>query len=226
MIKGAVFDLDHTLFDRYATLAAILPAFCSHFEMGMDIESATALMIEADKKCVHNGWGKVLEYLSERGFFAKVPTLEEYTEALLSEFRKKSVEYPFTKPMLDELHAMGIKTGLITNGRSAVQRGKLAQLTLEPYLDEIIISGEFGEQKPKPGPYLAMAERLGFRPDELIYVGDNPSTDILGARAAGYIPVWVATLGWWSIPEIEKTEYSVNDVSEIPALIRKMNGEA
>ena len=26
MIKGAIFDLDHTLFDRYATLRAALPA--------------------------------------------------------------------------------------------------------------------------------------------------------------------------------------------------------
>lgn len=227
MIKAAVFDLDHTLFDRYGTLAAIMKPFCSHFKMGegMTLEKATAMMTDADKRFVHRGWPCIYKYLCENGFFAEPPTYDEYSETLLSEFRKQTVPYPFTKPMLDELHSMGLKTGLITNGRSEVQRGKLSKLGLESYLDEIIISGEFGEEKPSPAPYLAMAEKLGFKPGEIIYVGDNPATDIQGARNAGYIPVWVSTLGWWSVPEIEKTKYAVSDVSEVPDLVRKINAE-
>ena len=223
MIKAAVFDLDHTLFDRYGTLAKILPKFCEHFEMGVDIEKATELMIDADKKYVHSGWENIHSTLVEQGFFAVPPTFDEYKEALLLEFSKCAVPYSFTKPMLDELHAMGIKTGLITNGRSEIQRGKLRQLDLESYLDEIIISGEFGAAKPDPSPYLAMADRLGMEPGEIIYVGDNPSTDILGARNAGFVPVWVETLGWWTFPDIERAEYSVKDVSEIPSLIKEIN---
>lgn len=227
MIKGAVFDLDHTLFDRYGTIKAIIGDFCSHFELGdgITLEKAAELMIAGDKKYNHRGWRETLNYLISEGMFKNPPTFEEYSQTLLNEFRKVSVPYDFTKPMLDELHAMGIKTGLITNGSSATQRGKIENLGLEPYLDEIIVSGEFGVNKPDPAPYLEMAKRLNFKPEELIYVGDNPATDILGARAGGYIPVWVATFGWWTIPEVEETEYKVNDVSEIPDLIRKMNGE-
>ena len=32
MIKAVVFDMDHTLFDRYATIRAVMPAFCEAFE--------------------------------------------------------------------------------------------------------------------------------------------------------------------------------------------------
>ena len=224
-IKAAVFDLDHTLFDRYATTALIMPEFIKDFDIadGVTVERATELMIKGDKQYNHRGWDKILEYLVKEGMFKTVPTVEFYTETLLKHFRTAAVEYPFTKPMLDELHAMGLKTGLITNGKSITQRKKLEMLGLESYLDEIVISGEIGFAKPKPEPFIEMAKRLNLKPEEIIFVGDNPVTDIEGARAGGFVPVWVATMGWWTIPEIEKTEYSVNDVSEIPALIREMN---
>ncbi|MCR5150993.1 MAG: HAD family hydrolase [Clostridiales bacterium] len=225
MIKAAVFDLDHTLFDRYGTLRAIMPPFCARFDMSVSVEVATELMIEYDKLYVHTGWEQIYSHLVSKGVFRTAPTFDEYKEALLDEFSKQSVEYPFTKPMLTKLRQSGIKTGLITNGRSEIQRGKLRQLSLEPYLDEIIISGEIGFHKPSPEPFMEMAKRLSLEPHEIIFVGDNPETDITGARNAGFVPVWVATLGRWTIPEVEKTKYSVNDVSEIPDLINIINEE-
>lgn len=225
MIKAAVFDMDHTLFDRYATMAKVMPVFYEKFDFadGFDLEKVTDLMIKADKLYNHDGWGRVLEYLVDLGMFKTVPTVEQYSDCLLATFRTAAVEYPFAKPMLDTLHEMGLKTGLITNGDSNTQRSKIAMLGLESYLDEIIISGEIGFAKPGPEPFRIMADRLNLKPEEIIFVGDNPSTDIEGARAGGFVPVWVATLGRWTLPQIEKTKYSVKDVSQIPQLINAIN---
>ena len=57
MIRGVVFDLDHTLFDRYATLSAVAPYFCSYFDVapGMTPEKLTPLWCRDDKEFVHLG---------------------------------------------------------------------------------------------------------------------------------------------------------------------------
>jgi len=39
--------------------------------------------------------------------------------------------------------------------------------------------------------FLSICERLEVPPDEVIYVGDDPVTDIEGARRAGLRTVWV-----------------------------------
>ncbi|MCR5485796.1 MAG: HAD family hydrolase [Clostridiales bacterium] len=221
-VKGVVFDLDHTLFDRYATLAEIMKDFVVHFDVseGMTAEKAAELITYADKHFVHFGWDRILAYLTEKGMFKTAPSLSEYSEYLLDMFTKIAVPYPFTKPTLKMLRENGIKTGLITNGRGEVQRAKLRLLGLDDgCFDEIIISGEFGKRKPSPEPFLAMAERLGFKPEELMYVGDHPIFDVDASRKAGYIPVWVMTTGTWVYPETEKPDIRIENVSALPEII-------
>ena len=129
-IKGVVFDLDHTLFDRYATLTAIAPYFCSYFDVspGMTPEVFAPIWIEADKNCVHLGWSAVIAYLAERGVFRAVPELNVYSAFLLEMFRRISVPFDCTQSLLDDLRRTGYKTGLITNGSGETQRAKLRNL--------------------------------------------------------------------------------------------------
>jgi putative hydrolase of the HAD superfamily len=39
--------------------------------------------------------------------------------------------------------------------------------------------------KPHPRGFLAAAERWGLAPDSILYVGDRPEVDAVGAAAAG-----------------------------------------
>ncbi|NLO46646.1 MAG: HAD family hydrolase [Clostridiales bacterium] len=225
MIKGAVFDLDHTLFDRYATIKRIMPAFCGHFDIadGISHEKAGEMLEYADRNFVHFGWQSVLESLIKQGMFKAPPSFEEYSEFLLSQFRKTAVEFSFTKPMLQSLRERGYRTGLITNGGSETQRAKLRLLDLEGYFDEIIISGEFGKEKPSAEPFIEMSKRLDLSPFELIYVGDHPKFDIDASRKAGYTPILIKTTGTWVYPEIEKPSVQLDDVSSILQAIEKLN---
>lgn len=225
MIKGAVFDLDHTLFDRYATLREVMPEFCAHFDTayGITVEKATEMMIYADRHYVHINWDRMLEYFRDNGLFGKVPTISEYTEFMLAEFSTHAVRFPFTLPTLARLRKSGLRTALITNGRGEVQRSKLRMLGLENSFDDILISGEFGKGKPSVEPFLETARRLNLEPGELIYAGDHPEYDVDASRKAGYIPVWVKTTRTWVFPDIDVPELCVNDVSELPELIEKYN---
>ena len=55
MIKATVFDLDHTLFDRYATIRKIVPGLREHFDLndGITDEVFAEELCYGDKHNVH-----------------------------------------------------------------------------------------------------------------------------------------------------------------------------
>ncbi len=225
MIKAAVFDLDHTLFDRYGTIRKIAPDIVASFDIadGVTVEDFAEEISYADKQYVHKGWKNIHAYLIEKNIFKTIPTYDEYASVVLKYFRKATVKYDFAIPVLKEIKAMGIKTALITNGNPDLQYFKLKSLDLDSSFDEIIVSGETPYEKPDVRIFQLMAEKLGIETNEMMYIGDHPLNDVDGSRNAGYIPVWVKTTGTWIFPEIAKPELQVETVEEIPDLIKKIN---
>lgn len=225
MIKAVVFDLDHTLFDRYGTIRAVVPSFREKFNINEAVtdEFFTQELIWADKHYVHNGWKEILAHLVKCGIFKDVPEYDEYEAFLISCFKKVAVKFPFANPTLQKIREMGYKTGLITNSDPHVQERKLELLGLYPYLDEIIISGATPYRKPQKEIFQLMADKLGISTGEMMFVGDHPVCDVDGSRNAGCVPVWVKTTGTWIFPEIEKPELQVETVEEIPAILKNIN---
>ena len=98
----------------------------------------------------------------------------------------------------DFLHTLtlhGIDTALVTNSSVRAQTAKLAAVDLDGFFTAVVISGELGVAKPDPRIFAAALERLGASASEAWHIGDNPSTDIAGARAAGVTSVWLDRLG-------------------------------
>ena len=225
MVKGVIFDLDHTLFDRYATLTATVPYFYEKLKdkmaPGLGMEDLLVNIIYADKTHISYGWGRVAEYLNETGFFTTPVTEEEITDTIHYAFTKDAIPYDFTYEVLYKLRSQGYKVGLITNGTSKVQRKKLELLEISDCFDEIVISGEVGVRKPDTAIFDIMAQRLGIPANELLYVGDNPINDVDASRQAGYIPVWVRAYPW-HCPEIEKCELQIDDVSHIFEILEQL----
>lgn len=86
--------------------------------------------------------------------------------------------------LLSELHRE-YRLGLLTNGPVDAQRGKLGQLGWEEHFDATIVTGELDAGKPDSRAFDALCERLDVRPEEMVYIGDNPDADIRGANEAG-----------------------------------------
>lgn len=225
MIKAAVFDLDHTLFDRYGTIRNIAPDLVEDFDVsnGVTADVFAEALIYADKHYVHLGWKDVYACLIEKNIFKTIPPYEVYVETLLKNFRKTTVEYDFAIPVLKEIREMGIKTALITNGDPKLQHFKITSLNLDDQFEEIIVSGETPFAKPDPKIFRLMAEKLGIDTSEMMYIGDHPLNDIEGSRNAGCVPVWVKTTGVWAFPEIEKPQLQVETVRDVPELLKTLN---
>ena len=100
---------------------------------------------------------------------------------------------------------------LVSNGVSAIQRGRLACSGMEPLLDAVVISEEVGV--PKPDPRVAEAAlralRCGDRRDAVL-AGDSASADIACARAAGITGIYIGAKG--AAPEADYTVESLREL--------------
>lgn len=92
-----------------------------------------------------------------------------------------------TKSILDYCLGNNIELAVITNGPSAHQWSKVKALGLENWIskDKIIVSGDFGSNKPDKRIFEYMEEKLNIDKHELFYIGDSIENDVIGANNAG-----------------------------------------
>lgn len=110
---------------------------------------------------------------------------EDLEARYVAERRIRLRPFPEAEPVLSSLGDRALALACITNGASEVQREKLLACGLGHFFDEILISGEEGTGKPDPALLLRACERLGVRPDEVVYVGNSRYRDVKAAAAAG-----------------------------------------
>ena len=63
------------------------------------------------------------------------------------------------------------------------------ELGLTGKVNMIITSLEIGFEKPHPQIFLEALERAEVRPEEAMHIGDQPKSDVDGARAIGINPI-------------------------------------
>lgn len=83
-----------------------------------------------------------------------------------------------------ELKNKGIKIGLLSNINDDWVRQKFLNEEEQKIFDEILLSYEVGEVKPKPEPYIEIARRLGLEPATCIMV-DDVDRNCYGAESVG-----------------------------------------
>ena len=86
--------------------------------------------------------------------------------------------------LLDELEALGLAWGIVTNKRMRYTDPLVAQLGLTPRTTCVVSGDTTAETKPSPLPVLHACQLLGCRPERTLYVGDD-RRDIVAGNAAG-----------------------------------------
>lgn len=121
---------------------------------------------------------------------------DEVLGAELSEYfprmrRKNAFVYDDTFQVLEQLKGR-YQLVLLTNGSPSLQQAKL-EMTPEitPYFDAIVVSGAFGIGKPDRSIFEFAVAKTGSPKSEVVMVGDNLLTDILGANRTGIKSVWL-----------------------------------
>lgn len=88
---------------------------------------------------------------------------------------------------LDSLKRDNVRLGLISDGRSLQQRNKIDALGLDRWItnEDIVISEEFGSEKPSMANYEYFMKRYPQCRD-FTYVGDNPQKDFIAPNTLGW----------------------------------------
>ena len=120
---------------------------------------------------------------------------------LLEDYRQRSCEhargFPGMSRTLEALRGKGFKLGIVSNGETDFQMRNIGALGLEALVDAVLISEAEGLRKPDKALFHRAAQHLGARPDQCLFVGDNPEADILGAHAAGMRTAWFNVGAVW-----------------------------
>jgi len=91
---------------------------------------------------------------------------------------------PGAKEVLQRL-SESYRLGMITNGYSDSQRGRLEACGLLDFFDPVLISEEAGAAKPDARIFKLALKRLGLPPEAALYIGDSLSHDRAGCLSAG-----------------------------------------
>lgn len=117
-------------------------------------------------------------------------------EDLLSIYRNHFPEMGLNDGAIDVLRFCknkGYVLGLITDGRSVTQRNKLKATGILSFFDKIVISEEFGSEKPNKDNYQIFHE---FNVQTYYYIGDNPKKDFISPNTLGWKTVCVKDRGF------------------------------
>jgi putative hydrolase of the HAD superfamily len=112
---------------------------------------------------------------------------------LYREHRPDISLYPDAQRFLSELAKKNIPAGLITDGRSITQRNKLASLGIKNYFRDIIISEEFGSEKPDSRNYEYFVKK--YPNSSFCFIGDNTTKDFIIPKKLGWTTVCIADKG-------------------------------
>ncbi|MFG1949555.1 HAD family hydrolase [Micromonospora sp. NPDC048830] len=192
MQRLALFDLDNTLVDRSEAFRRWAAGFCAEHDLPQD---ALAWLLATD------GDG----FVPRDWFFGEVRQrfgLAAPADHLWEEYRRRMPELVSCRPgvrnLLTSLRERGWRIAIVTNGQADNQLGKIRRTGLDQHVDAWAVSGELGIRKPARGLFEAAARGCGVRLDDGGWViGDSPTLDVAGGRAAGLSTVWISRGQAW-----------------------------
>jgi putative hydrolase of the HAD superfamily len=220
MPKAVLFDLDDTLTDRGASVVRYAQIFTTDFSQDLlapGWEAVRTAIVSADER----GYApreNVFRALGEQLVWRGAPDLGRIGAHWEAVFPRAAVLREQALETVRELRQRGFLLGLVTNGRTHIQRAKIDHLGLGPLLDVIAVSEEIGHRKPQPEAFLHALRGLQCAGSDAWFVGDHPRNDILGASAVGARAVWVRGAHPWPA-ELPHPERYVDALSDLLPLI-------
>jgi 2-haloalkanoic acid dehalogenase type II len=95
----------------------------------------------------------------------------------------------------------------------------LDQIGIAHFFERTIAARQVGALKPDPAIFHKVIEGTDLQAHEVVYVGDDPLLDVVGARGAGMQAIWIDRQGGEWPPEIEPAAHTVRSLTELTELL-------
>lgn len=118
-----------------------------------------------------------------------------------------------------ELKQRGYRLGVVSNAEGQVARD-LDRAGFAGMFETVVDSHVVGVEKPDPAIFRIALERMGLSAEEVVFLGDLPSVDVAGARAAGVAPILLDRHDVY--PDVDAVR--LRSIRELPALLAARQG--
>ena len=210
MIKAVFFDWFNTLAVYDPPREELQSQACQEFGIDVSPEKILPALLIADK--IYTDANAVLPVLKrspeeqtefwiqyERGILSEAGINISLEQSVLLGILKKAQElssgmqFALFDDVISTLKLVkerNLTTGLLTN-LTTDMKPIFYDLGLNPFIDIVVTSGEVGFDKPEPAFFQAALQMADVNASEAIHVGDQPTTDILGAKGVGITPILI-----------------------------------
>lgn len=183
-MKAIIFDLDGTLLDTVADLANSMNAVLESYGLaGWDKTQYYQF--------VGNGLKMMVKRALPEGFIAYDEAFAQFMINYEANLIKESKPYPGIVTMLEHCNKKKIPIAICSN-----KAQNYSEIVVRHYFPaihfEAVIGDQFdGRHKPDPEAALAIADKMGLDPHEILFVGDS-DVDMKTAHNAGMIAIGVS----------------------------------
>ena len=219
-IEAVIFDLDGTLLDSAAQIAAAINALLR--ARGLE----TFLAGEIAR---HVGWGshKLIESaFASRGAILSNEQITAQEKLYLANYasiaERDIVFVPGAIKLIGALARRKLSLGICTNKQEGIARAILEKVKLLPMFGSIIGADSGFGLKPSPAPLYAALQRLKAINSRTVFVGDSAIDD--EAAFAAQVPfARVRHPGYPPPISPFEPEYQLGELSELTAIIDRRN---
>lgn len=188
-VRAVLFDLDGTLADTAADLAAALNRVRADRQLPpLPLATLRPHASEGSRGMLGVGLGVTREH----------PDWDRLKDAFLDYYAADLAVhtrlFADTERVLSEIERRGLAWGIVTNKAARFTVPLLEHLALASRANVIVCGDTTAHTKPHPGPLLHAVAQLRLAANDCVYVGDA-ERDVAAARAAGMAAL-VASYGY------------------------------
>jgi putative hydrolase of the HAD superfamily len=217
---GVLFDLDDTLNDRSASWRVFVHVLLYRYQdrlNGPDAAEMHRLILAADR----NGYRPKDEFFGE--LCEQMPWIDGTSPVELEAFWREHfaacmVERAEARSLLGDMRSAGLRIAIVTNGQTQMQLAKVKSLGLQPLVDAVVISEAVGAKKPHPHIFHEALRRISCASERVLFVGDNPALDVVGAASLGMRTAWLMPGREWPA-DLVAANYSLLSLSELRPIL-------
>lgn len=200
MYKGAIFDLDDTLYDYETNNTVAITELCRCMTSTLNISDHKFMeAFNYGRNATKNGLGdcasqhnriiyfqKALEFLNVKPSLYALEMYDIYWGTILNNITLNNGVIA----LFEYLRKSNAPICICTDLTAHIQHRKIRKLGLEHYIDVLVTSEEAGVEKPNPRIFELCLKKLELNPSEVFYVGDSFKKDIIGASNVGIQSFW------------------------------------
>lgn len=217
--SGLIIDLDNTLYPTRRFVTSGFAAVAAHVDRRFGVV--------ADDAFTHLA-GCLVQGNQSTAFQSLCATFSLSADAVSELVRVYRDHRPNiflgrgAREMLTRLRAAEWRLAVLTNGAPSVQEKKVQALGIADLVDHVIYAERVVPGgKPSGLAFAEARERLGTRVERTICLGDDPRTDIAGAREAGLATIRLA-LPDVTVPAGQDADIVVDVLTAVPGAARAL----